>query len=95
MVCDYLVAGDGAGSSVRRALGLEMEGPGVLTHAVSILFEADLPSVLKGTGAELYYIRNSEFTGAFVTCDDPRFGQLNVEYDPKTQSPKISLLTFA
>ena len=86
VVCDYLAAGDGAGSSVRKALGVEMEGPGVLTHAVSILFEADLPSVLKGSGAELYYIRNSEFTGAFVTCDDRRFGQLNVEYDPKTQS---------
>ena len=88
VVCDYLAAGDGAGSSVRRALGVEMEGPGVLTHAVSILFEAELASVLKGAGAELYYIRNSEFTGAFVTCDDPRFGQLNVEYDPKTQSPQ-------
>ncbi len=88
VVCDYLAAGDGAGSPVRRALGLEMEGPGVLTHAVSILFEADLRSVLKGAGAELYYLSNSEFTGAFVTCDDPRFGQLNVEYDPQTQSPK-------
>ena len=88
VVCDYLAAGDGAGSPVRRALGVEMEGPGVLTHAVSILFEADLPSVLKGTGAELYYLRNSEFTGAFVTCDDPRFGQLNVEYEPQTQSPR-------
>jgi putative polyketide hydroxylase len=88
VVCDYLVAGDGASSPVRRALGLEMKGPGVLTHAVSILFEADLPSVLNGTGSHLYYLRNSEFTGAFVTCDDPRFGQLNVEYDPRTESPR-------
>ncbi len=86
--CDYLVAGDGAGSFVRRALGMEMQGPGVLTHAVSILFEADLRSVLKSEGAELYYLSNSEFTGAFVTCDDPRLGQLNVEYDPNRQSPE-------
>jgi putative polyketide hydroxylase len=88
VVCDYLVAGDGAGSPVRKALGVEMKGPGVLTHAVSILFEANLPSVLNGTGSHLYYLRNSEFTGAFVTCDDPRFGQLNVEYDPATKSPR-------
>ncbi|BDV40859.1 FAD-dependent oxidoreductase [Methylocystis bryophila] len=88
VICDYLLAGDGAGSSVRKELGVEMEGPGVLTHAVSMLFEADLPSVLNGAGAHLYYLRNSEFTGAFVSCDDPRFGQLNVEYDPATKTPR-------
>jgi putative polyketide hydroxylase len=87
VTCDYLVAADGAGSPVRKALGVEMEGPGVLTHAVSILFEADLQSILSGTGSHLYYLRNSEFTGAFVTCDDPRMGQLNIEYDPGEKGP--------
>jgi putative polyketide hydroxylase len=65
-----------------------MDGPGVLTHAVSILFEADLPKLLPGAGSYLYYLRNSGFVGAFVTCDDPRLGQLNVEYDPQERDPR-------
>jgi len=29
----------------------------------------------------LYYLRNSAFSGAFVTCDEPNHGQINIEYD--------------
>ena len=89
MVCDYLAAGDGAGSFVRSALGVEMEGPGVLTHAVSILFEADLRSVLKSDPAPNYIIfaiQSLPAPSSPATTDV--FGQLNVEYDPKTQSPQ-------
>jgi putative polyketide hydroxylase len=85
VICDYLLAADGAGSGIRKGLGIQMNGPGVLTHAVSILFETDLESILKGNGSYLYYLRNSDFTGALVTCDNPRIGQLNIEYDPETQ----------
>lgn len=86
VVADYLIAGDGAHSGVRQALGIDMKGPGVLTHAVSILFEADLPAILGDGGLRLHYLKNVAFTGAFVTCDDPRFGQLNVEYDPEKEN---------
>ncbi|KAF2988750.1 FAD-dependent monooxygenase [Methylocystis sp. MJC1] len=83
---DYLIAGDGSGSSIRKTLGVAMEGPGVLSHAISILFEADLRKVMDGRGFLLCYIRNPEFNGAFVSCDDPDRGQLNVEYDPARES---------
>lgn len=82
---DYLIAADGAGSPARSALGLAMEGPGTLSHAVSILFRADLGSVLPTRGFLLCYLQNRNFTGAFVTTDDPNVGQINIEYDPSRE----------
>jgi len=86
IVADYLIVADGAGSPIRHALGIEMDGPGALSHAVSILFEADLSVPMCGRGFILYYLRNPGFTGAFVSCDDPDRGQLNIEYDPCKES---------
>ncbi len=86
ITADYLIAGDGSNSPTRQSLGVGMEGPGALSHAVSILFEADLSEAIAGRGFVLYYLRNSAFTGAFVSCDDPDRGQINVEYDPVRES---------
>jgi putative polyketide hydroxylase len=83
---DYLIAADGAGGSIRETLGIDMNGPGALSYAVSILFEADLTAVMRGRGFVLYYLQNPSFTGAFVSCDDPDRGQLNIEYDPSRES---------
>jgi putative polyketide hydroxylase len=84
MVCraDYLIAADGAHSQIRDSLGVEMQGRGTLSHAVSILFKADLKAVLPTQAFLLCYLQNREFTGAFVTTDDPDVAQLNIEYDP-------------
>jgi putative polyketide hydroxylase len=84
---DYLLACDGAHSALRDALNIRLQGPGVLTHAVSILFRADLPALLDGGGLRLHYLRNPAFTGVFVTCDDPNVGALNIEYDPAKEGP--------
>ncbi|MBY6241920.1 methanobactin biosynthesis FAD monooxygenase MbnF [Methylosinus sp. Sm6] len=87
VLADYLVASDGSGSEIRKSLGVGMVGRDGVSHAVSILFEADLARALAGRGFLLCYIRNREFTGAFVSCDDQDRGQLNVEYDPHRESP--------
>lgn len=84
---DYLIAADGSGSAIRKSLGVGMQGLDGVSHAVSILFEADLAAAMAGRGFLLCYLRNPEFTGAFVSCDDPDRGQLNVEYDPARESP--------
>lgn len=85
---DYLIGADGSGSGIRKALGITMEGLGTLSHAVSILFWAhDLPSVLPTRGFLLCYVQNGQQTGAFVTTDDARVGQLNIEYDPELHDP--------
>jgi putative polyketide hydroxylase len=78
---DYLIGADGSGSTIRKSLGVAMDGLDGISYAVSILFEADLSVAMAGRGFLLCYLRNSEFTGAFVSCDDPNRGQINVEYD--------------
>ena len=44
----YLVGCDGAGSAVRRALGIPLEGEGLLGHAVNMFFRA--PDLLEACG---------------------------------------------
>jgi 2-polyprenyl-6-methoxyphenol hydroxylase-like FAD-dependent oxidoreductase len=46
----YLAACDGAGSRVRRALGIGLEGPGVLGHPVHLFFRS--PDLLARCGRE-------------------------------------------
>ena len=52
----YLVGADGHRSSVRQALGIPMEGPDDLGQYLSILFRADLRSVLGDAVYGLYMI---------------------------------------
>jgi len=81
VIADYMIAADGAGGTIRDAGGVKMEGPGFLADTISVLFEADLSAVLPSDGFALYYLRNAGFSGAFVTCDEPNHGQINIEYD--------------
>lgn len=81
VIADYIIAADGAGGMIRDAGGVKMEGPGFLADTISVLFEADLSAVLPSDGFVLYYLRNAAFSGAFVTCDEPNHGQINIEYD--------------
>ncbi|MBM3578187.1 MAG: FAD-binding protein [Alphaproteobacteria bacterium] len=81
VLADYMIAADGAGGTIRDAGDVKMEGPGFLADTISVLFEADLSAILPSDGFVLYYLRNSAFSGAFVTCDEPNHGQINIEYD--------------
>lgn len=84
---DYLIGADGHRSGVRRALGIGMHGRGTLSHNMSILFRANLGVPLRNRGFVLYYLQNPDFTGVFVSTDDPDVGQVSVEYDPSRESP--------
>jgi 2-polyprenyl-6-methoxyphenol hydroxylase-like FAD-dependent oxidoreductase len=65
----YLVAADGAGSSVRRWLGIAMDGPQRLQSILSIHVEADLRSLVKERPATLYWIVDPDIGGAYVAHD--------------------------
>jgi putative polyketide hydroxylase len=86
VTADYLIAADGHRSRVRRMLGIGVHGHGAMSHNMSILFEADLSTALRGRGFVLYYLQNPSFTGAFVSTDDANRGQVSVEYDPSRES---------
>jgi putative polyketide hydroxylase len=73
---DYVVAADGHRGRTREALGIGVHGRGVLSTAMSIVFEADLASALRGRGVVLYHMQGSLPGATFATTDDP--GRHNV-----------------
>lgn len=67
---DYLVAADGANSTIRNALGVDMEGDEHLGRELNILFQADLAQLVTGHEASLYRVRNEAMEGIFRPVDD-------------------------
>jgi 2-polyprenyl-6-methoxyphenol hydroxylase-like FAD-dependent oxidoreductase len=66
---DYLIAADGAHSSVREALGIARSGRGSLGSAVNVYFRADLREVVRGREFNLCEIVNDWLPGAFASVD--------------------------
>ena len=62
---NFLVAGDGAHSTVREALGIRMRGHDHLTRELNILVDADLTQALGAVRAVLYQVRHPWRSG---TC---------------------------
>lgn len=68
--CDYLVAADGANSSLRSMLGVNMIGRHAIQHLVNIHFMASgLEEHLRGREAMLYFVFNSEVISVLVAHD--------------------------
>lgn len=61
----YLVAADGNRSRVRKALGIEMHGYGLLSKSVTIYFEADCAPYLQGRNSGVFYVSNRLLRGFF------------------------------
>ena len=67
----YLVAADGAQSSVRQALGIGRHGPGVLQHWMNIIFEAELPTMIDGRPIRSVFV--TDINGTLVPRGDGRW----------------------
>jgi 2-polyprenyl-6-methoxyphenol hydroxylase-like FAD-dependent oxidoreductase len=52
----FVIAADGAGSQIRRSLGVEMDGPGVLGWFASIYYRADLADLVTHRPAAVYFM---------------------------------------
>ena len=83
----YLIAADGAGSRIRRALGIEMIGPDRLQSFIMIHFEADLRALVAARPAILYWTVDPECAGAFVAHDIDRTWVFMHPYDPDLEPP--------
>ncbi|HEY0941952.1 MAG TPA: FAD-dependent monooxygenase [Steroidobacter sp.] len=68
--CDWLLGCDGAGSLVRRAVGIEMQGPRTIARFMTIYFEADLDRFRENRRGLLYWIGGPEARGVFISFDE-------------------------
>lgn len=66
---DWVIGCDGAGSTVRRSIGIEMEGPRTLARFLTIYFKADLDRFREGRAAILYWIGGKDVRGVFISFD--------------------------
>lgn len=82
----YLVACDGAGSRVRKGLGIEMAGPPRIQSFLMIHFRANLRSVVGDRPGILYWIIDPEIGGTFVAHDIDREWVYMRNLDPDRES---------
>lgn len=61
----YVLACDGAGSPVRRTLGIGVDGPAEIQNFVSAAFRLNLRGRVK-TPAKLYWITHPRYAGSFI-----------------------------
>lgn len=82
----YVVAADGAGSRVRKSLGIDMVGPPSLQSFVAIHFAADLRAIVAERLGVLHFVMDPAATGAFVAHDIDREWVFMVSYDPAEET---------
>jgi 2-polyprenyl-6-methoxyphenol hydroxylase-like FAD-dependent oxidoreductase len=61
----YLIAADGAHSSIRDALGIRMLGHGVFSKSITIYFRGDVAPLIRGRRLSVMYVVNSTLSGFF------------------------------
>jgi 2-polyprenyl-6-methoxyphenol hydroxylase-like FAD-dependent oxidoreductase len=82
----YLLAADGASSPIRTQLGIDRSGNGSIGHVMSIVFKADLDSMIQGRRFIICYLPHPEAPGMLHRFDEGRwiFGAF---YDPNVTPP--------
>ena len=82
----FVIGCDGAGSSVRRQLAVDMVGPDEIQSFVSIHFEADLRRFVGDQPATLYWITDPATKGTFIAHDLSTSWVYMGEFDAETDS---------
>ena len=83
----YLVAGDGAHSTIRNGLGIAMNGVDGLAYIVTALFRAPLWEMLPPERYGLYSLTHEEANGVLVPAGRGDRWMFGVEYQPAHESP--------
>jgi len=83
---DYVIAADGAGSSIRQMLGIDMEGPKALANYLMIHFSADLRSLTAGRQGVLYFLFEPGVSGTLIAYDHAKTWVLMHPWKPKSET---------
>ncbi len=81
----YLIAADGAHSTVRNELGIAVHGPGRFMHAASVLFRAPLWDVAGAHRYGIYDIGHPEAPGALLPAGRGDRWIYGVRWEPGTR----------
>lgn len=79
----YMLAADGANSTIRKALEVPMFGQGTLEHYVNIYFHADLRNLVHGREFGICFVENSAVEGIFLAVNNTDRWLFNVPYAPE------------
>ena len=82
----FVIGCDGAGSGVRKQLGIELLGPPLIQCFVMIHFAADLRALLADRLGVLHFVLDPEAEGAFVAHDIDREWVFMQAMDPSDES---------
>lgn len=83
----YVLAADGAGSRVRKSLGIDMVGPASLQSFIAIHFRADLREMIADRPGVLHFVMDPAVSGTFVAHDIDGDWVFMVSYDPEDETP--------
>ncbi len=82
----YLLAADGAGSSVRRSLGIELTGPRNIQSFVMVHLGADFRSLVGDANGVLYFLVDPADGGTFVNHGADREWVFMHGWDPEVEA---------
>ena len=83
----WVIAADGAGSGVRKSLGIDVQGPAGIQSFVMVHFRACLRGVPEVPPGVLFFLCDPRSQGGvFIVHDLDREGVYMIPYDPETES---------
>lgn len=83
----YVVGCDGAGSPVRKSLGIDCLGPDRLQAFVMVHFEANLRALVKDDPGVIFWVSDPACTGTFVAHDIDREWVFMQAWEPDRENP--------
>jgi 2-polyprenyl-6-methoxyphenol hydroxylase-like FAD-dependent oxidoreductase len=83
-----LVAADGAASTIRSELGLQLEGVRDLLHLVNCYFRADIEPLLGERKGVLFFVSNEKATGVLQPLDGAGRWLCQITVGPEDHSPE-------
>lgn len=78
----YCIAADGAGSPIRRQLGVKTVGQGALGHMLNILFRADLKALVDRREFSLFVVHRPQVHGLLTAINNSDRWVFHLSYDP-------------